>query len=123
MRMKCSRIKTTIATTAATTRKRVLSREFLSGTESYEYLTGWRRFFHNHPHPLEPPGATLSDGNHFFSPLRRNEKNSPGIAVMAHQYDRVMEQTWPRPTLLGKSRWPISTPRACVSPETWARSP
>ena len=29
---------------------------------------------------------------------------SPGIAVMAHQYDRVMEQTWPRPTLLVKSQ-------------------
>jgi hypothetical protein len=37
-----------------------------------------------------------------------SKTGSPGIAVMAHQYDRVMEQAWPRPTLLGKSRWPIS---------------
>jgi hypothetical protein len=31
-------------------------------------------FLHDLPHPLLPPGATLSDGNRFFSPLLRNEK-------------------------------------------------
>jgi hypothetical protein len=32
------------------------------------------RFYHDTPHPLKPPGATLSYGNRLFSPLHRNEK-------------------------------------------------